>query len=74
MSAVLSVNKVLEAEDMLNNFNPFLRLIVKNIIGLKPGYFRLVSDFEIDVNHEGVSKKETGTTLHEIVMFKPASN
>ncbi|MCP4749805.1 MAG: hypothetical protein GY866_02840 [Proteobacteria bacterium] len=72
LEAVLSVRKVLEAEDMLNNFNPVLRFVAKNILRLKPGYFRLISDFEIQVNHNGKSNKESGTTLHEIVMFKPA--
>jgi len=74
MEVVLSVQKVLEAEDMLNNFNPFLRFVAKNIIKLKPGYFRLISDFEIEVKSEGKTRKETGTTLHEIVMFKPADH
>ena len=73
LEAVLSVQKVLEAEDMLNNFNPFLRFIAKYFLRLKPGYFRLISDFEIEVNHEGKTGHESGTTLHEIVMFKPAN-
>lgn len=73
LEVTLSVRSVLEAEDMLDNFNPVLAFIAKNLLRLKPAYFRLESDFEIAVTREGVSKKETGTTLHEIVLFKPVS-
>jgi hypothetical protein len=66
------VKEVLEAEDMLNNFSPVLRFIAKNVLRLKPGYFRLASDFDINVTRDGKTNKETGTTLHEIVMFKSA--
>jgi len=70
--AALQVKKVLEAQDMLENFNPALRFIAKNILRLKPGYFRLVSDFELAVTQEGKTVREAGTTLHEIVLFKPS--
>jgi hypothetical protein len=72
LEANLTVNKVLEAEDMLNNFSPVLRFIAKNVLRLKPGYFRLASDFDINVTRDGKANKELGTTLHEIVMFKSA--
>jgi hypothetical protein len=72
LNATLNVKKVLEAQDMLENFNPVLRFIAKNILRLKPGYFRLVSDFELEVTRGGKTTKEAGTTLHEIVMFKPS--
>jgi hypothetical protein len=62
----------MEAEDMLDNFNPVLRFIAKNIVRLKPGYFRLVSDFSLRVTRKGKTPIETGTTLHEIVLFKSA--
>ena len=65
------MNKILEAQDMLENFNPFLRSLAKNILRIEPGYFRLDSDFELEVKRQGKSIKETGTTLHEIVLFKP---
>lgn len=71
LDVILEVKKVLEAEDMLNNFNPLLRFIAKNILRIKPGYFRLISDFELGVPREGSIKTETGSTLHEIVLFKP---
>jgi hypothetical protein len=69
--ATLNVKKVLEAQDMLENFNPVLRFIAKNILQMKPGYFRLMSDFEVEVTRDGKTVNETGTALHEIVMFKP---
>lgn len=72
MKVVLKVDKVLEAEDMLDNFNPVLRFLAKNVLRLKPGYFSLLSNFELEVHHEGQTHKETGSTLHEIVLFKAA--
>jgi hypothetical protein len=72
LEANLNVKRVLEAEDMLDNFSPVLRFIAKNVLRLKPGYFRLISDFEIKVTKGQTTDKETGTTLHEIVMFKPS--
>jgi len=72
LEATLNVSKVMEAEDMLENFNPVLRFIAKNILRLKPGYFRLVSDFSIRVTKKGKTRSEKGTTLHEIVLFKSA--
>jgi hypothetical protein len=72
LDVTLDVNKVMEAEDMLENFNPVLRFIAKYLVRLKPGYFRLVSDFAIRVTRKGKTSRETGTTLHEIVLFKSA--
>ncbi|OLS13315.1 MAG: hypothetical protein RBG13Loki_3098 [Promethearchaeota archaeon CR_4] len=66
----LKVQRVLEAENMLNNFSPVLRFLAKYLLRMKPGYFRLLSDFKVKVTHEGTSSTETGTTLHEIVAFK----
>ncbi|MCX6033040.1 MAG: hypothetical protein NT169_27620 [Chloroflexi bacterium] len=71
LSATLKTRRILEAQDMLENFSPVLRFLAKNILRIKPGYFRLVSDFELEVTRDGASVKETGTTLHEIVLFKP---
>ena len=69
--ATLNVAKVLEAQDLLENYNPLLRFAAKNILRLKPGYFRLLSDFELSVTHAGETSNESGTTLHEIVIFEP---
>jgi hypothetical protein len=71
LKATLKMNRILEAQDMLENFSPVLRFLAKYLLRIKPGYFRLVSDFELEVEREGKSVKETGTTLHEIVLFKP---
>ncbi|NHJ01789.1 MAG: hypothetical protein EAX86_06570 [Candidatus Heimdallarchaeota archaeon] len=71
MKVVLKVKKILEAQDMLLNFNPVFRLLAKYLMRIQPGYFRLVSDFELDVTRAGKIVKETGATLHEIVIFKP---
>jgi hypothetical protein len=72
LEANLSVRDVLESQDMLENFSLPLRLIAKYLLRLRPGYFRLASNFEISVTREGRPGKETGTALHEIVMFRSA--
>ena len=71
MKAILKMKRILEAQDMLENFSPVLRFLAKNFMHIQPGYFRLESDFELDVIRDGKSIKETGATLHEIVLFKP---
>ena len=63
---------ILEAVDMLDNFNVVLRFLAKNVLRMRPGYFRLLSDFELEINHKGQNYKESGTTLHEVVLFKSA--
>jgi Svf1-like C-terminal lipocalin-like domain len=67
----MNVKRVLEAEDLLENFPPLLRLLAKYVLRLKPGYFRLLSDFEIELMVGGEPRKEQGRTLHELVAFKP---
>ena len=71
LKATLKMNRILEAQDMLENFNPVLRVLAKHVLGIQPGYFRLESDFELEVTRDGKSVKEHGRTLHEIVLFKP---
>lgn len=71
VEANLKVKKILEAQDMLENFNPLLRLLAKHVLRIKPGYFRLHSDFELAVTRDGKSIMERGSALHEIVLFKP---
>jgi hypothetical protein len=72
LEVTLSVRNVLESQDMLENFSLPLRLIAKYLLRLRPGYFRLASNFEISVTREGGTNKESGTTLHEIVLFRSA--
>ncbi len=69
----LKVHRVLESVNMLMNFNPILRFLAKYLLRMKPGYFRLLSDFKLKVMQGGSSVEETGTTLHEIVAFKAIS-
>jgi len=71
LKATLKMKRILEAQDMLENFNPVLRFLAKYLLRIKPGYFRLESAFELEVMREGKSARENGTTLHEIVLFKP---
>jgi len=71
LDTTLKMNRILEAQDMLENFNPLMRFLAKNVLRIKPGYFRLSSDFALEVEQNGNSIKETGSTLHEIVLFKP---
>lgn len=68
----LSVRNILEAQDMLMNFSLPIRLIAKHLLRLRPGYFRLASSFEVTVTRKGGTSKETGTALHEIVLFRSA--
>jgi hypothetical protein len=72
MEVDLKVEKVLEAEDMLDRFGAVLRFMARHILRMKPGYFRLQSGFELNVKQDGAKHKEKGTTLHEIVLFKSA--
>jgi hypothetical protein len=67
----LNVRRVLEAEDLLENFTPLMRFLAKYLLRLKPGYFRLLSDFEMELMAGGDPRREQGSTLHELVAFKP---
>jgi hypothetical protein len=73
LNATLKVKEVLEAQDMLENFGPVLRLLAKYILRIKPGYFRLVSEAGLEVSRDGKTEEETGTALHEVVLFKSAA-
>jgi len=71
LTATLRLARILEAQDMLEAFSPALRFIARHILRIKPGYLRLRSDFELAVTRKSEVVRETGTTLHEIVLFKP---
>ncbi|MFX0099595.1 MAG: hypothetical protein ACFFCS_08440 [Candidatus Hodarchaeota archaeon] len=73
LEMTLKVEKILEAEDMLKSFPKILEILAKYLLSLKPGYFRLQSAFEVAVHQNGTTDKEVGSTLHEIVLFKPAT-
>ncbi|MGA2112561.1 MAG: hypothetical protein ABSG98_10515 [Anaerolineales bacterium] len=71
LKATLQVRKVLEAQDLLETFNPLLRVLARHILRIRPGYFRLLSEFELEAPLGERITKETGTTLHELVLFQP---
>ncbi len=70
LEAILTVDKLYEAVNMLDSFGVVLRFVAKNILRIKPGYFRVHSDFKLKIVHEGTTYEEDGSTLHEIVTFK----
>ncbi|MFW9921579.1 MAG: hypothetical protein ACFFED_18405 [Candidatus Thorarchaeota archaeon] len=74
LDVTLRVNKLYEAVNMLDAFGVVLRFVAKNIMRIKPGYFRVHSDFKMRVTHEGATFEEKGSTLHEIVTFKQLGN
>ena len=54
-----------------DNRSPLLRILARYVLRLKPGYFRLLSDFEIELTVGGEPIREQGRTLHELVAFQP---
>jgi hypothetical protein len=71
LSASLEVSRVLEAQDMLENYPPHLRWLLGKILRLKPGYFRLVSEVDLELTRRGRTVRQNGTALHDLVLFKP---
>ncbi len=67
----MNVDRLLESQNMLDNFNPIIRFVAKNLLRIKPGYLRVKSNFDLSIDQGGVFSKESGSTLHEIVIFKP---
>ena len=66
----LDVQKVIDAANLLYELSPITRFFAKNLLKLKPGYFRLNSNFTLNVKDEGKSYIEKGSTLHEMVITK----
>jgi len=66
----LNVQEIIDADNLLFELSPILRFIAKNLLKLRPGYFRFNSNFDITFNYEGTAYKEKGTTLHEMVIIK----
>ncbi len=67
---ILNVQEIIDADNLLFELNPITRFIAKNLLKLKPGYFRINSNFILNITHEGKSYTETGSTLHEMVITK----
>ena len=66
----LRVQEIIDADNLLYEFSPIIRFIVKNFLKLRPGYFRLNSKFELNIKFDGKSELENGNTLHEMVITK----
>jgi hypothetical protein len=66
----LQVQEVIDGDNLLFEFNPILRFIVKYFLRLKPGYFRFKSEFNLNITYKGETFIEKGTTLHEMVQVK----
>ena len=66
----LNVQSIVDADNLLFELSPILRFLAKNILRIKPGYFRLKSEYLIDFLHNGDTYKEKGDTLHEMVIVK----
>jgi hypothetical protein len=71
LDVTMKVRRALEAVDLLENVAPLMRFLARYVLRLRPGYFRLLSDFEMELRVGGDSRKEHGRTLHELVAFKP---
>jgi hypothetical protein len=67
---VFSVQNIIDSGNLLFELSPLLRFIAKNLLKLKPSYFRFNSKFEVNINYEGKTYREQGTTLHEMVIVK----
>ena len=70
MNITLQVQEIVDADNLLFELSPILRFVVKYLLRLKPGYFRLNSKFNIEMKLDGKTYNEQGTTLHEMVIAK----
>ncbi|MCK4779257.1 MAG: hypothetical protein KAT57_03675 [Candidatus Lokiarchaeota archaeon] len=66
----LNVQKIIDAENLLSELGPITRFFAKNLLKLRPGYFRLYSNFTLNIKDDGKSYIEKGSTLHEMVITK----
>lgn len=66
----LNVLEVIDANNLLYELGAITRFLAKNLLKLKPGYFRLNSKFQLNILHNGKSYIEKGSTLHEMVITK----
>ena len=67
---VLNVQNLIDSENLLYELGPITRFFAKNLLKLKPGYFRLNSKFQLNLQIDGKTHVEKGTTLHEMVIAK----
>jgi hypothetical protein len=66
----LNVQDIIDSENLLYELGPITRFLAKNLLKVKPGYFRLNSKFQLKLLIDGKTHVEKGTTLHEMVIAK----
>jgi hypothetical protein len=66
----LNVQDIIDSDNLLYELGPITRFLAKNLLKLKPGYFRLNSQFQLTLQIDGKTHVEKGTTLHEMVIAK----
>jgi len=66
----LKVQNIIDADNLLYELGPITRFLAKNLLKLRPGYFRLNSDFTLNIKTDGKVSVEKGRTLHEMVITK----
>jgi len=64
----MKVERIVDADNLLNDFGAVIRFLGKHVLGLKPGYFRFNSKVEFDMEIEGETFKEKGDMLHEMII------
>ncbi|MFX0080640.1 MAG: lipocalin-like domain-containing protein [Candidatus Hodarchaeota archaeon] len=67
---ILQVQEIIDADNLLYELGPVTRFLAKNLLRLKPGYFRLNSKFQLNIRIDGKLHSEKGVTLHEMVITK----
>jgi predicted secreted hydrolase len=66
----LHVQEIIDADNLLHEMGPVTRFLAKNLLRLKPGYFRFNSKFQLNLQIDGKTYVEKGTALHEMVIAK----
>ena len=66
----LNVQNLIDSDNLLYELGPITRFLAKNLLRVKPGYFRLNSQFQLTLQIDGKTHVEKGTTLHEMVIAK----
>ncbi len=66
----LEVQEIIDSDNLLYELGPITRFLAKNILKLRPGYFRLNSKFILNISDGGKTVTEKGNTLHEMVITK----
>ncbi|MBD3192494.1 MAG: hypothetical protein GF308_17780 [Candidatus Heimdallarchaeota archaeon] len=70
LQMTLTVEKILDAENLLADRNPIIQFLAKHLLNLHLGYFRFTSHYELTVSLDDENYHGHGTTLHEMVILK----